>query len=362
MRITLGLAVAATALTSSSCGSREAQTLEDTVAAARTAVLAVRPAADVARASVRLWMEDEDLAALEAAAPDEVSGLLLQQAIRTQGALLAALGVLDPAALPHIEAAMLSPTTTSTSGLTFPSTGVVLIRVEDAGSLEVVAHELGHVADGALRDAAATSKRIALGAGALDPDRIDVDALISDYALSEGSAELTADAAVAMREGGPAALEALWTQRASVQPAGAGGPVLTGPARMTSPGGQVVTLAAGEKHFEPGSLLSALHVLAYDSSRALVLTKHRAGEDLETTLRRAYDETAGNSAELLWPDRPCRPSRLAAGVREGRVTLGPEVTACTRVGAFLVREMLVRSARVAAPRAGQIARGQGDHH
>jgi hypothetical protein len=330
------------------CGPRAE--LRATAESARDAVRSVRPAADLANVRVEIWTRATDVRTLAAAETEGVTLPELATLFEAQAPVLEQLGLVTRQDVADFETAFLELGSEGIAGIAFPASGLVFVTEWAAGSLEVLAHEYGHVASARMGYGARTSQAVfPRGAGA--PAFADLDALVAAWLLHEADAELTGRMAAAFAQGGRAAAEALWRERIPVE-----APDLVGPASLTRPDGTRVVLEAGESYVFPKSLLETWLDLAYGGSQRLPLARHADGDDLEATLRRTWAEFTFTTREVLFPDVPTTPSRFADACAD----LADGITGATRVGALFVRDALERRGGLSRERALGLVRALED--
>ncbi len=328
MRIPVVMAVAAAAC--SACSSPG--DLRAAAESARAAVLAVRPAADLEGVRVEVWTRSTDLRALAEAEAGSVSLPELAAIFEAQAPVLTELALLDTADVDEFREEFLGLGETGIAGLAFPSSGVILVPPQSSGSIDVLAHEFGHIASARMGYGETTRARVFLRADR-GPAWANVDALVASWLVNEGDAEFTGRMAAAFLEEGEAGSVALWQRPVPPEE-----PDLVGPATITRPDGSEVVLEKGEGYIFPKSILATWTKLAYGGSLALVVARRVGDEDLEATLRRTWEGFSFTTREVLFPDAPVESSRFALACK----SLEAEASGATRVGALLVRDMLER--------------------
>ena len=322
--------------------------LETTTESARAAVLAVRPSADLGGVKVEIWTPSTDLVSLAGGEPGGISLPELAGIFEAQAPVLTRLALLDKSDVVEFREQFLGLGTAGTVGLAFPARGLILVTPQGASSVEVIAHEFGHIASARMGYGAGSRERLFLRGGrGPDPAWADIDTLIASWLANEADAEFTGRAAAAFLEGKERGLEDLW--RRPVPPEE---PDLVGPATITRPDGSTITFGAGEGYFFPKSILDTWIKMAYGGSLRLVIARHADGEGLEEALHRTWERFSFSTREVLFPETAGVSSRFAAACRG----LGTEVSGATRVGALLVRDMLERRAGLSRASAMDLVR------
>lgn len=345
---------AATVMTLAGCVSPGAR-LNATLRSAREAVLSVRPSAKLEDVRAEIWTASIDVASL---LKDEAASLSfheLRRVVDAQFETLLQLDITTPGSLEQVRKELVRLDSDSVEGIALASRGLILVKEAVVGSEAVVAHELGHVAAARMGYTKRRDRISLRGGEELVPEWVDLDALIALWVLGEADAQFTARAAEAHRRDGQDAVDRLWGEPAEVNLEHVGSKI-TGAASLRYPDGTVLELKAGGEYIDPAGLLDALMYLAYDGSRATVVASHHRGESVESTLQRMWSAASFSTKELLFLGRANQASRLAGGARQRAPSLADSgVSGATRVGAFLVRELLVRRAHLSESQALEIA-------
>jgi hypothetical protein len=176
----------------------------------------------------------------------------------------------------------------------------------------VLAHELGHHASWRAGYWRQGEAMLSLREGSLDPLWIDLDAYLACWTLEEGIAEITASAATA---------EGLVTVRET-------------PAAAVRAGGR-----RGELE-----LVRRILELAYVSGSQFVIAAGRGAGSLEKSFAAAWARFPATTRALMADAHEDERSRLAAAVRQRLDRFVPVPVAATRVGAFFLRQGLMRHA------------------
>ncbi len=334
--------------------------LGDSLEAARRNVLQVRPAARLDDVRARVWTGAADVGTDEDSDPLYLSIPEVLRVLDAQAPVLTALRIANRSDLDLVSKDLLDPASPFLQGLALPSRGLVLVRPAAVGSLEVVAHELGHVATACM--AYMKKERMYLRPGVpLDAAWVDLDALIAAWMLGEGDAQITARAAHAVEKGGVAAADAVWSSVPAFSPESLTEMKLTGPATLHFEDGTTIALLKGETFHVPVDLPQALAHLAYEGSLATVASFHEQGDRVEDTLHRMWSSASYTTRELLFPGKGSKSSHLADRVRRNAPRLKAlGVTGATRVGTVFLHQMLVRIAHLDDPEAQRIAWGLED--
>ena len=291
--------------------------LSTLIRSTREAVQKTRPRSDLSNVQVEVLGETTDLARLAKDLRGSPGFLDMDEIVKEQSEALVRLQLLDAPTVERIRQKFgnIDPTMADADGVAIPLKDLVRIR-QEAASMEVLAHEFGHIACHRMGHDEAGRRRICLlgvDGAKVDPAWVDLDALIFLWALGEAEAQSTAAAAVAYHAGGPGGLGDLWKTKVEVD-LSKGGMEITGPASIKrADGTTIVEVKSGEKYRSPPEdFLTTLGYLAYEGSLAAVLARHQGDEGLEGTLERLWKEASFTTRELLFPEEPSKQSRLAA--------------------------------------------------
>ena len=195
-----------------------------------------------------------------------------------------------------------------------PST--VVARPRAAQSLHTMTHELGHIASWKMGYWQKPTPYLWLNEDEIgNPKWLDLDAFIAGWAVEEGTAELTAMAAMQL-------------DRPELE------------RRDPFEGARL----AGGNALNP-SILAPLVIrtqqFAYGNGlRYVAMRAGSSDQSFEEMLGTAWSSFRGTSREILFPQESSAPSHLATALKRDLATLSPKPTAATRWGAFLTFEVL----------------------
>lgn len=311
MRVPIPLAVAAF-LAVTSCVSPES-----TLREARDLVERVRPSVHLEDVRIVVWNSAADAEAASSGTPEYLSLPYVQRVLLAHAHDFERLGM--KRAFDMLAERRLSTDSPDMPAFVVPSASTIVARSAAASSLHVLTHELAHIASWKQGYWAAPDPFLWLDTDRVgDPNWIDLDAFIAGWAVEEGCAELTSAIAMSLLE-----LEA--ERMAFVQ-------------RSIDWAGDA--LATGIL----GPLVLRTQQFAYGNGLRYVSARGGpATTEVEMRIRDTWRTFRGTSLEILRPDRPSTPSRLAAALRRDLPTLDPRPVAATRWGAFLLLETLSES-------------------
>lgn len=287
---------------------------ESTLGEARDLLERVRPDAQLQDVRVVVWNSAADAEAATADAKEYLSLPYVQRVLLAHAQDFERLGM--KRAFEVLAQRRLATDAPDIPAFVVPTAGSVVARPAAATNLDVMTHELSHIASWQQGYWDAPAPFLWLDAERVgDPNWIDLDAFIAGWAIEEGCAELTSAIAMSLLE--PE------TERASfVQ-------------RHIDWAGDALTKSI------LGPLVVRTQQFAYGNGLRFVAARGGdATKDLESRIRDAWQTFRGTSLEVLKPDRSSTPSRLAAALRRDLPTLDPRPVAATRWGAFLMFEVL----------------------
>jgi hypothetical protein len=245
--------------------------------------------------------------------------------LQSQGPALMRLGLLAQDDIPGIRSKIASGSWAA--AMAVPDQGFVFVKPDHITNIEILVHELAHVASARFGYGDLSGVGIG-GAEPTDPAWVNVDGAIAGWAMEEGEAVLTAAAAMNAQAGTtlPAGALAFWARNLSAQPS-------------------------------PDGLFDRLRHLLYQESPTQFTSRARDKDGLEDVISRAWAECVYQTVQILHPDAEMKKSDLWPRVRECR-GLGP--SGGTRAGGFLAREMLCRRGGQSREDAGRLVKALMD--
>ena len=308
--------------TLASCtGARLRTTLDE----ARPLLEAVRPGVDTSGVRAQVWTRDAQVPDELSASFEPLSFPYVRSVLRRHASVFEKLRLSAPGALP------LEPligAKTRIPAFVIPNEHRTLVRPQLADRVETLVHELAHIANWRMGYWEAPKAFYWLHPTKRDPAYVDLDALVSAWALEEGSAELTEE--VALARGQSAEIEHV-ARRFAVA-SGALSPNILAP------------------------VYPRISFFAYgDGGRSLWRHYTELG-DVERAIQRAWESFRGTSREVLIPSEESRASRFAAQIREGWDQFSTPPRVATRVGTFFTFQSLSQQNELAVEPAWTLAR------
>lgn len=287
-------------LTLAGCaGSRLRSSLED----ARPLLESVRPGVDLTGVRANVWTRDSQVPHEFTPSSEPLSFPFVRQVLRRHASLFEKLRLSTPGSLP-LEP-LIGPKT-RIPAFVIPDEHRMLVRPQLAGRVGTMVHELAHIANWRKGYWEKPKAYFWLHPTERGAEFVDIDALVSAWALEEGSAELSEE--VALARGEPAELEQV-AQRFAVA-SGTLSPNILAP------------------------VYPRISFFAYGDGGRALWRHFSETQDVERSIARAWDHYRGTSREILVASEEPRPSALATRLRKEWGQLSPPPRAATRVGTF----------------------------
>ncbi len=313
---------------------------------AKSRVEKVRSGVHLSGFKVVIWNGPADVRRY-AFAPDKVEVLsfpFLRKVIANQFLVFHRLGLLPPGPPEVALTQLVGENPSWVAAFVVPSQKVILVRPNAQRDLSLLCHEFGHMASWQKGYWQAGSRLVPLvSARPRDPNFVNLDALISAWALEEGIAEMTSRAGMHPND---------YSSRASMERARKMAeqmPTILPPLVFKGPTHAVyndhkIDLKKGEVYVHKESLATSLSNLAYDTGLRYVQRRRKYGEELEQTFARLWSGFRGETRQLMYSGSKGG-SRLAQDFRSQGERILPVPSGATRVGSFLtLRSLLSKDA------------------
>lgn len=350
--------LAVTALVLSGCYSTAR--IEENTPEAKRQLLAVRPRADLSDITIRPWRSLRAYRQAHEGLEDTVTLATVNDGIKAQIALVRRLGVLTKEQHDQL-ASRLEMADAHNSAFAVPPKGLVYLG-PGGDSVQTIIHELSHILSYRFGYyESAVEKGLLKPSEGIDERWIDLDALLAGWALEEGMAELTEAIAWYGGEHGPEMKRGIWQAQFKLEDVLRGVPHLdmhrtaegTGSVTIHRTDGAIFEIRLGQPFPEIPELALPQKMIAfvYEQSQHVVKRlpfpeTEQGVVDLDLALARAWAEFSFTTYQVLFPDENPGPSRLTERFRTQATAKETSVGGATRVGAFFVREFVLRASEM----------------
>ena len=283
---------------------------EPTIREARLKIQRVLPDADLSGVEAEIWRSDSQAEARRVLATEALSYPFAREILAGRADVFSRLGLIAPGERPLDS---LIGKNSSIPAFVVPSRNLILLRPQVVERVEVVSHELGHIAS--FRNGYWKRPAPFLWLHPrfqMDPKWVDLDAYIASWAMEEGTAEFTSLSA--MSGDGDASVKQInrWWRPGALSPS------FLGP------------------------LSIRITQLAYGDGPRYIAHLSSGPSGVRAKLDAAWNRFRGSTREIMDPRLAPRSSQLAGTVRERFDSLMPPPTSVTRIGSFLLFQSISR--------------------
>ena len=281
-----------------------------TLAMARKQVRRVLPDADLSGVDAEVWTSDSQAETKRNLAAEALSYPFARKILREQGEVFARLGLIRKGEQPLEK---LIGRHATVPAFVVPSESLILVRPQVVERIDILSHELGHIASFRAGYWNRAAPYLWLHPQkVLDPSWVNLDAYIAAWAMEEGTAEYTAIASRAADEGETSTQMLDWLRQGALSP------------RILGP------------------LSIRITQFAYGDGPRYISHATPPTPGLRSRLDTAWRRFSGTTREILDPALTPLPSPLAGRIRERFDALDPKPLRATRIGSFLLFQSLSR--------------------